>query len=263
MAMYRVEPAYPTTQHEKAARETTGFFSSLPGVEAVLLTCSTARGKATRDSCLDVTILARPETVAVERSDWEERWYAHYGGATVFEELRQVGLYSFVDLEFSDGVFRPGYHGHTSGPDEFELEVGNILAYSSPLWKGGSYLDELREHWLPYYAEHLREKRLEMVLHYCFNNLDHIPPYIERGLYFQSFRRLYDAFGEFLQALFISRRTYPIAYDKWVREQVEEILGLPKLYAKLPRLFEIQDFESREISERAADLRRLVEEYVL
>lgn len=29
-----------------------------------------------------------------------------------------------------------------------------------------------------------------------------------------------------MQALFIARRTYPIAYDKWIREQVVDILGL-------------------------------------
>ena len=54
-------------------------------------------------------------------------------------------------------------------------------------------------------------------------NLHHIPLYIKRGLYFQSFDRLYNAYQEFLQALFISRCTYPIAYNKWIREQVEEI----------------------------------------
>lgn len=93
------------------------------------------------------------------------------------------------------------------------------------------------------------------------NNLHHIPLYVERGLYFQSFDRLYNPFQEFLQALFIARRTYPIAYNKWIREQVEEILGLPELYAQLPRLLEIRHFESREIAEKAVTLERLLEAY--
>lgn len=93
------------------------------------------------------------------------------------------------------------------------------------------------------------------------NNLHHIPLYVERGLYFQSFDRLYNALQEFLQALFIARRTYPIAYNKWIREQVEEILGLPELYAQLPRLLEIRHFESREIAEKAVTLERLLEAY--
>ena len=75
-----------------------------------------------------------------------------------------------------------------------------------------------------------------------------------------AFNRLYDAFREFLQALFISRRTYPIAYDKWIREQVEEILCRPDLYQRLPRLLEISHFESDEIAWKAEELRGLLED---
>ena len=100
-----------------------------------------------------------------------------------------------------------------------------------------------------------------MVRHYCLNNLHHIPLYIERGLYFQSFDRLYNAYREFLQALFIARRTYPIAYNKWIREQVEEILGLPELYAQLTRLFEIKQFKSSEIADKAKEVEQLLEKY--
>ena len=70
-------------------------------------------------------------------------------------------------------------------------------------------------------------------------------------------------FQEFLQALFIARRTYPIAYDKWIREQVEEILGLPDLYKQLPKLFEFSHFESSEIADKAKDLGGLLEEYAV
>lgn len=55
----------------------------------------------------------------------------------------------------------------------------------------------------------------------------HIPLYVRRGLYSQSLGRLWHVFQEFMQALFIAPRTYPIAYNKWVREQVEDSLGLP------------------------------------
>jgi len=61
--------------------------------------------------------------------------------------------------------------------------------------------------------------------------------------------------------LFTARRTYPIAYNKWIREQVEEVLGLPELYAQLPHLFEIQHFESTEIADKAVDVERLLNEY--
>ena len=70
---------------------------------------------------------------------------------------------------------------------------------------------------------------------------------MERGLFSQSFDRLFNVYQEFLQALFISRRTYPIAFNKWIREQIVEILGLPELYQRLPRLFEIQGFKKPRI----------------
>jgi hypothetical protein len=78
-----------------------------------------------------------------------------------------------------------------------------------------------------------------------------------------SLDRLYRAFRGFLQGLHVSRRVYPIAYDKWIREQVVEILGLPELYARLPRLFEVQRFESDELAGKAEELQRLLEAYVV
>jgi hypothetical protein len=129
------------------------------------------------------------------------------------------------------------------------------------LWQGSDYYSRLKTKWLPYYGEELRLQRLKMVREYCLNNLHHIPLYVERGLYFQSFDRLYNAYREFLQALFIARRTYPIAYNKWIREQVEEILGLPGLYAQLSHLFEISRFESTEIAAKAIEVEELLDEY--
>ncbi len=82
-------------------------------------------------------------------------------------------------------------------------------------------------------------------------------------MYFQAFDRLYKAFQEFLQALFIKRRTYPLAYNKWVREQVEQWLGLPELYRELPSLLSIKNIESAEVVEKAERLQALLEQWVL
>jgi hypothetical protein len=60
----------------------------------------------------------------------------------------------------------------------------------------------------------------------------------------------------------MARRTCPIAYDKWIREQVVEILGLPELYEWLPHLFEITHLESAELVDNAAELGRLLDAYV-
>lgn len=89
-----------------------------------------------------------------------------------------------------------------------------------------------------------------------------IVDFFAQTLYFQSFNRLYDAYREFLQGLFIARRTYPIAYDKWIREQIAEILELPALYQALVALWEIDALEGPALDQRANTLRRLWEEYV-
>ena len=78
---------------------------------------------------------------------------------------------------------------------------------------------------------------------------------------FSVFQPLLRCAREFLQALFIALRIYPIAYDKWIQEQIVEILGLPELYAKLVGLLEIRDFESDEILSKAEALRGLFDAY--
>ena len=260
--MYICHPAYPTPRHEYAAKSITGFFSNLPEVKAVLLTCSCARGKATSNSCLDISILLPADIHSDQKRELEIAWDNYFRTEDVFKLLLNAGKFANVDLDFSTGLFQPGKHGWTSGPDEFELEIGNLLAYSVVLWEKGHYLQSLKAQWLPYYADSLRKERLAMVRRYCLNNLNCIQFYIERGLYFQAFHRLYNAFGEFLQALFISKRIYPIAYDKWIKEQIVEILELPELYERLPGLFEISRFESDEIFQNSRELTYLLETYV-
>jgi predicted nucleotidyltransferase len=265
--MINTSPAYPTPQHASAADAVVEIFSRHAAVEAVLLMGSCARGKASIDSCLDLLILVRPKNLAHHRRELESLWNKRYTSGAVFQELLAVGSFSHVDLEFVDGVFKEPPHDWTSGADSFELEIGNTLAYSLPLWERtnparGSYYRELQAEWLPYYNETLRRARLAMVLRYCRNNLAHIPLYAPRGLHFQCFKRFYNAFEEFLQALFISRSTYPISYDKWVKEGVADVLAMPELYARLPRLFEISNFESDEIVSKARELEGLIRTYI-
>ncbi len=257
-------PAYPTPQHERSAQAIVEFFKDRPQTSAVLLTCSCARGKATRDSCLDIAVLIAPDLPPGTLEQLDRDWQSWYQSEPVFKEQVRAGAFSQVDLEFHTGVFKPDNHPHgwTSGADEFELEVGNLLAYSAPLLEKDARFRDLKAQWLPYYAENLRRERLEMVVKYCRNNLAHIPLYVERGLYFQAFKRLYHALGEFLQSLFIARRTYPLAYDKWVREQVVDILGLPELYAQLVGLLEVKHLESIELAEKSAVIEGLIGRFI-
>jgi predicted nucleotidyltransferase len=257
----QLAPTYPTPQHAQAADAITAFFVERFEIEAVLLGGSCARGKATRDSCLDIIMLASPEKLAPQRQLLEKEFRRFEESDPVVQALKQVGRYSDVHSDYVDGVFTPSEQDEAAGPDDFEVGIGNFLVYSVPLWQSSDYYSRLKEQWLPYYDEDLRLHRLRRVRHFCLNNLHHIPPYIERGLYFQSFDRLYNAYREFLQALFITRRTYPIAYNKWIREQVEEILGLPELYDRLSHLFEISRFESSELAEKALEVEEMLDEY--
>jgi predicted nucleotidyltransferase len=257
----KLEAAYPTLEHQQAAETITDFFVSNYKIDAVLLVNSCARGRATRHSCLDIVMLAQPDPSRSPLSALEAGWTELEKSNQAIQDLYKAGKYSVVHPDFIDGVFSMREQDEAAGPDDFEVEIGNFLAYSVPLWQGSDYFTELKRQWLPYYDEELRQQRLDKVRWYCLNNLHHIPLYIERGLYFQSFDRLYNAYREFLQALFIARRTYPIAYNKWIREQVEEILGLPELYMQLSHLFEIKHFESYEIVDKAKEVEQLLDEY--
>lgn len=262
--MYTFSPAYPTPQHAAAADTIVAYFANREGIDAVLLTCSCARGRATADSCLDIAILVDQRLTPPAIQMIENEWLAYHAQETTFQAMQQVGRFSHVDLDFFDGRFTPDdyYHGWTTGADAFEVEIGNRFVYTVPLWERDEIYRQMQTQWLPYYMESLQAERLAMVRDYCINNLDHIDLYVPRGLYFQAMQRLWHATGEFLQGLFIARRTYPIAYDKWVREQVVDILDLPSLYPELTNLFEITKFESDSLHGKADQLRLLVERYL-
>jgi hypothetical protein len=73
---------------------------------------------------------------------------------------------------------------------------------------------------------------------------------------------LYNASKEFLQALFISRKVYPISYDKWIREQLVGILKEPRLYREFVKLYEINKLESEELIQKAETLSLLAEQHL-
>jgi hypothetical protein len=251
-----MEQRFPTTHHAHAAGEITEFFAGLPEAQAVLLTNSCARGKATRDSCLDMQVLTRSEQIR----GLEQAWQAFASSSAAIAALGASGRWSDVHLDITDGVFEVRPIDHEL--DWLEVEVGNLLAYSLPLLERGDRLRELRAEWLPFYGKELRAERLAAAHETCLGYLDRIPWFLDRELWFQALARLHGAFAWFLLALHVKHRTYPIAYDKWIREQVVENLGLPELYEQLPPLFELRRLESRELEEKAADLGALVRAYV-
>ena len=197
----------------------------------------------------------------VERVDADFRSFAAENDAVA--ALLVAGRFSDLHLDVSDGVLAPGTIDD-EGIDWFEVSVGNLFLYSAPLFVRGERLERLRAPWLPYYDEALRRERLQAARWFVLdNNLARIPWFLDRELHFQAFDRFYRAFQGFLLGLHLSRRVYPIAYNKWIREQIAENLDLPQLYDQLPKLFEFDRFESRALDVKAQDLRHLVDEYVV
>ncbi|MDQ3928203.1 MAG: nucleotidyltransferase domain-containing protein [Chloroflexota bacterium] len=255
------QPNYPTPLHLHAAEAIVEFFSEQPGVDAVVLVNSCARGTATVDSDLDVAVLVARDLPDAGRARMENSWRSQYAAQDVYRVFKQSGRFTGVHLDLVDGRFVPEVWDDGGGPDGFELGIGNLFAYGLQLWQGTDAFVELQAEWLPYYDSTLQQQRLEMCRAACEYDLDHVPFFVGRGLYFQAFDRLYKAFQEFLQALFIARRTYPIAYNKWICEQVEQRLGLAALYRQLPQVLEVSKLESAAVLHNADILHGLLEQW--
>ena len=253
---------FPTPEHERAAQTVVNIFQKYSNVHAILLTNSLARGQGVTGSDLDMSVLLEPPLTPELEADWDKRWQQLYLEYEEFAALKQHGQHAWVHVDFFDGRFPYPTRDEAAGPDGFEISLGNRLHYAVPLWQGSDYLSQLQSQWLPFYNDQLRQQRLIEVKQFCHGNLSYIPFYVERGLYFQAFDRLYNAFREFLQLLFITHRTYPIAYNKWIREQIVDILKLPELYAELTQILAVSHFESDEIADKGQQLAALIGRYI-
>lgn len=249
---------FPTLVHGHAA-EAVVEFSMRSEVEAVVLVNSCARGSAVPESDLDLALLVDPALSVEHRRSMEQSWKAWYESRSVFRDLEQLSRFSRIHLDLFDGDYRPQVWDDGGGPDSFELEIGNQVAHGLALWERSRAFADLKSRWLPYYGDDLRRARLAMVRSSCRLNLERVHAGVTRRLYFHAFDRLYHAFQEFLQALFIARRVYPIAYNKWIREQVVDWLGQPDLYPQLAPILELQNLESDELDYRGNELLDLLE----
>jgi|TARA_B100000315_G_scaffold255771_1_gene300001 hypothetical protein len=211
---------FPTTDHAAAAQIVADYADRLDGVDTVLVVNSCARGQAVPESDLDMAILM---TSSVDEAAMEADWRAFAASNATLQAFCTRSPFSAVHLDFFDGVFEPTVWDDGGGPDTFEIEIGNRVAYARPLHDTGPLFLQLQARWLPYYEEALRDSRLSMMATACLYDLDHVPFYVDRGLFLQAFDRLYKAFGEYIQALFTLNRTYPIAYNKWLAEQLAMI----------------------------------------
>lgn len=90
---------YPTEFHRNAICAITDFFLRQPHTDAILLVNSLARGKATADSDIDITILVKEGTNRTEMVELEnisqnflnvDRTINRYTNSNKFERLRQT-----------------------------------------------------------------------------------------------------------------------------------------------------------------------------
>lgn len=252
---------YPTEFHRQTAELVKEYFTAQPSVDTVLLVNSCARGQAVPQSDLDFAVLLCPNTPTSEQANLEQAWQSFATAHADILGFKKSHKFAQVHLDIIDGNFLPVIWDDGGGPDYFEVEIGNRLAYSLTLGKEGVYFQTLKSRWLPYYEEELRVRRFFMAKSACEYDIEHISFFVKRGLYFQAFDRLYKAFQEFLQALFMGRKTYPIAYNKWIREQTETLLKLPNLYERLPAIISVADITSSETVEKGKLLQELLTEY--
>ena len=245
---------FPTKDHAETARLVAEYAVHQDGIDTVLVVNSCARGQAVQASDLDMALLVSGvfDEAALE-SDWE----THLSGNSVLQAFCKRSRYSAIHLDFFDGQFTCSDWDDGGGPDDFEIEIGNRVAYAVPLDESGPSFKELQTKWLPYYDESLRKTRFNMACEACLYDLDFIPFYVRRGLFLQAFDRLYKAFREFLQAMFINHRIYPIAYNKWLEEQLG-MIGKAELYQPLLSAISVSELNGDVLSEKAAKLREFL-----
>lgn len=252
---------FSTALHQQAARRAADFFGGHVPVDTVLVVNSCARGRATPGSDVDVAVLVSPSTSAQEMRALEGAWAAFAAADALVLQFRDAGRFTDVHVDVFDGQFEPLVWDDGGGPDSFEIEIGNRIVHGISLDAPGQRFQQLQARWLPYYDDELRDRRLTMARHGCACDVERVLALATRGLHFSAFDYLYRAFQEFLQALFIARRTYPLSYTKWIAEQVAERLALPELYRELPPLLSIRSIESEEAGEKALALQRLMERW--
>jgi len=255
------EIIFPTEFHKRSVAAIQDFFLQQRNVDTILIVNSIARGKATADSDIDIAILVNEATLKTEISALEDSWQHFLNSSSILNQYKKSSRFAQIHLDIIDGIFEPAIWEDGGSVDPFEVTIGNRLLYSKPLIDEGEYFKKLKTKWLPYYNDALQEQRLQLATEACLYDLNHIPVYVKRGLHFQAFDRLYTAFQKMLQTLFIKHKTYPIAYNKWIRDQVEGILKMPELYKELANVISVKNLEGNELVMKSKILEKILNKY--
>jgi hypothetical protein len=91
--------------------------------------------------------LVKPTLSVANKAALEHQWLNYYPSQPIFQRLQQSGRFTRVHLDLIDGQYTSQVWDD-GGPDSFELELGNQVAYSVLLWQATDALEQLRAKWL-------------------------------------------------------------------------------------------------------------------
>ena len=195
---------FPTKTHQEGFEKAVQFLKNNRSVLAISLGGSVAREQGAYDSDLDINFYVR-DWNRVDRVKKEyKKFYSHH----LKPLLKRKDVGGFFDITINERHLNPGPQPRhwTSGPDDFEINVGQSFVYVVLIDERKRAFSKAARKFLPYYSESLRKKRLKEAVKFGLNNITHLKPFARRKLYDQLYKRLYDARKEFLQALFISKK---------------------------------------------------------
>lgn len=254
------EIKFPTALHEQTVERIVNYFVGQSNIDTILLVNSLARGAGDIHSDIDMAILVDQTADYQTINNLENSWKDFLKTDARLKAYLSSNKFAQIHLDVIDGVFEEEEWEDGTDVNYFEVEIGNRLCYSKVLTKEGGHFQSLKARWLPYYDAGLQVERLNLSKQACLYEIEHIPLLVQRGLYFHAYDRLNVAFRKFLQTLFIKNKTYPIAYNKWIKEQIVGILGMPELYASLTTVFSIDQIESDEVCRKAEIIKSLLNE---
>ena len=254
--------SFPTDTHKQVFDKSIEYLKTIPEVGAVTLGGSLARSKGDFHSDIDINLYMKPEFE--EDDSRKENIIKDFKNfETSLGKFDNVDKYFHVGIDIRALSVKPEPRDWVTGPDEYEVEIGNAYVYCELIYEHDLLFSNTKDNYLPYYSEDLRKERLDEVMMYLKNDIGKSEVAAERGLYFHAFKRFHNANLEFLQALFMVKKTYPLTYDKWVKEQLVDILKLPELYKDFVSLYELNELESNELLEKIKLLNSLIAKYIV
>jgi len=260
--------SFPNENYRTVLTRLVEYFREYHGVYAIVLTGSLARGKAVKGSCIDLFVFLRTKHLKLLASTINSRIeaYSRLGGQICYYEGKVEGGIEFgdvrVDVGFTDGSFNCSHeYSFDITRDDLEPTVGNLLVYSVPLHQKGKQFQRLKQKYLPFYDDALREIRLKGTAEEFDYKIWKTKWLAKRGEYFAALDALLEAQRIFLQHLFIKERKYPIDYVKWLREQCSQILAMPELYQELAQIVDGIELAENGILERSDLLEKLFTRY--